>query len=123
MKTITLLALLFAGLAQAADFGPPPTYTSNDPAVTVSYVGANTTTGALTVRVNDVYYDGTVTFVYDYSIGSVSYYHSLPVQMTTAGHTITVTCNATHWVTVSGSGRGGGYRYQHYAVQGGSVTP
>ncbi len=112
-----LLALLLLSTAQAADFGPAP-YTTNDPAVAVTYVNANTTTGALNITVNGVNYAGTVTFVYDYNIGSVSYYHSLPVQMTN-GSTITVEVRASHWTVVVG----GRFRYQHYAVQGGTVTP
>ncbi len=115
MRTL-ILSLMLTTAANAADFGPPPSYTSNDPAVTVTYVNANTTTGDLNITVNNVDYAGTVTFVYDYSIGSVSYYHSLPVQMTN-GSTITVTVRASHWTVVVG----GRYRYQHYAVQGGSV--
>ncbi|MES1993171.1 MAG: hypothetical protein V4457_06095 [Pseudomonadota bacterium] len=112
-----IFALLLSTSALAADFGPSP-YATNDPAVTVTYVNANTTTGALAITVNGVNYTGTVTFVYDYSIGTVSYYHSLPVQM----GPFTVTCNATHWTTRTSSGRGGGYYVQHYNVTGGSVS-
>jgi Flp pilus assembly protein TadG len=114
-----LILLLLSSAAQAADFGPAP-YTTNDPAVTVTAVNPNTTTGALAITVNGVNYVGTVTYVYDYNIGSVSYYHSLPVQMTN-GNTITVAVNATHWTTRQSSGRGGGYITQHYGVVGGSV--
>ncbi len=114
MKALALL--LLASTASAADFGPSP-YTTNDPAVTVTYVNANTTTGSLNITVNGVDYAGTATWVYDYNIGSVQYYHSLPMVMTTGASSITVEVRASHWVVVVG----GRYRYQHYAIQGGTV--
>ncbi len=118
MRYLLALTLLLSGAAQAADFGPAPDYVSNDPAVTVSYVNANTTTGSLNIKVNDIDYAGTATFVYDYNIGSVQYYHSLPMTMTNGANSITAEVRSSHWTVVVG----GRYRYQHYAVQGGTVN-
>lgn len=127
MKFCILIALacaaMLCGESIAADFGPSP-YTTNDPSLVVTYVGANTTTGALNMTVNGVNYSGTVSYVYLYNIAAVQYYSSVPAVLVSAdGRVISASVYATHWTTRQSSGRGGGYLTQHYAVVGGSVTP
>lgn len=125
MKKLTYaLTMLLAGAAQAANFGPSP-FTSDDPAVTVTAVNANTTTGALALTVNGVNYSGVVQYLPVAVVGSVQYYQSTPAVLFSLDNTrhLTVSVMASHWTTRTSSGRGGGYNYQHYAVSGGSVAP
>lgn len=116
------LLLLLSSVAQAANFGPSP-FTSDDPAITVTAVNANTTTGALAISVNGVNYAGVVQYLQVAVVGSVQYYQSTPAVLFSLDNTrhLTVSVMASHWTTRTSSGRGGGYITQHYAVSGGSV--
>lgn len=115
--------LMFAStMTQGANFGPAPSFASDDPTISVTQVNANTTTGQLNLTVNGVSYGGMVAYTYLYNIGSVQYYSSTPaVLVAVDGRVVTASVYATHWTTRQSSGRGGGYITQHYGVVGGEV--
>lgn len=114
---LILSALLLTAVANAATFGPPPDFTTNDPSYVITSVNTGAY-GASNITVNGKWYGGKLTFVFINQVGIYKYYQAYPTTVTAAdGTTATLGLFMHNWTT--GSGR---YITQHYAVDSGTVT-
>ncbi len=124
MKALIAIALLVAGTAFAANFGPAPDFVTDDPNISVEGVNAYVQTKVLALSVNGIWYNTLqAPYVYMGSNGTHALYQVTDFALyATDGSYITASVLVEYWTTTQCSGRGGCRRTPHNFVDSGSVT-